>query len=70
MSDLRHVQQRQLLKGQQRFTALAVSFKDSSIFNLVFEKCIKFLYISYLLKVSGKYDIYYNGLCEDSFKFT
>ncbi len=41
------------------------SFKDSSIAylikNLVFDNFIQFLYISYFLKGTGKYDIYYNG---------
>ncbi len=36
----------------------------------MFENFIQFLYISYLLKSTGKYDIYYNDLCEYCFKFT
>ncbi len=42
------------------------SFKDSSIFTvmyyLVLDNFITFMYISFLLKGTGKYDIYYNGL--------
>ncbi len=37
----------------------------------MFDNFIQFLYISYLLKGTGKYEFYYNGfLCEDCFKFT